>query len=81
VTAVAIADDPATGGYWILKSTGGVDGFHAPWRGSLAGKIPAGATMTAIAAGLHGGYLILGSNGSVHAFGTPSYGSDAGRRG
>ncbi len=81
VTAVAIATDPATGGYWILKSTGGVDGFHAPWRGSLAGKIPAGATITAIAAGLNGGYLILSSNGTVHAFGTPSYGSDAGRLG
>jgi hypothetical protein len=79
VTAVGLAADPATGGYWILKSTGGVDNFHAPWRGSLVGKLRLGATMTAIAAGLPGGYLVLSSDGAVHAFGTPWYGSDAGR--
>lgn len=78
VTAVGLATDPATGGYWILKSTGGVDNFDAPWHGSLTGNIPAGATLTAIAAGRPGGYLILASNGAVHAFGTPFYGSDAG---
>src|ERR1022692_2127595 len=79
VRAVGLAVDPATGGYWILKSTGGVDGFHAPWHGSLYGKIPAGATVTAIAAGQPGGYLILTSTGGVHSFGTPWYGSDAGQ--
>ena len=67
--AVGLAADPATGGCWILQSTGGVDGFHAPWRGSLYGKIPARATVTAIA-GLPDGYLILTSNGAVHSFGT-----------
>jgi peptidoglycan/xylan/chitin deacetylase (PgdA/CDA1 family) len=79
VRAVGLAADPATGGYWILTSTGGVDGFHAPWHGSLYGKIPAGATVTAIAAGQPGGYLVLTSNGGVHNFGTPWYGSDAGK--
>ena len=68
VTAVGLAANPATGGYWILKSTGGVDGFHAPWHGSLHCKIPARATVTAIA-GLPDGYLILTSNGAVHSFG------------
>ncbi len=77
VQAVGLAVDPATGGYWILKSTGGVDSFHAPRRGSLTGKIPAGATVTAITAGRPGGYLILTSDGGVHANGTPFYGSDA----
>ncbi|HEX9033196.1 MAG TPA: polysaccharide deacetylase family protein, partial [Streptosporangiaceae bacterium] len=79
VRAVGLASDPATGGYWILKSTGGVDAFHAPWHGSLAGKIPAGCTVTAIAAGPRGGYLVLTSDGGVHNFGTPWHGSDAGR--
>ncbi len=79
LTAVGLAADPVTGGYWILKSTGGVDGFHAPWRGSLTGRIPAGATITAIAAGQPGGYLVLTSDGGVHNFGTPWFGSDAGR--
>lgn len=35
VRAVGLAVDPATGGYWILKSTGGVNRFHAPWHGSV----------------------------------------------
>ena len=79
VRAIGIAADPATGGYWILRSTGGVDSFHAPWHGSLAGRIPHGTAVTAIAAGRPGGYLVLTSNGGVHGFGTPVYGSDAGQ--
>lgn len=79
-TAIGVASDRATGGYWILKSNGGVRNFHAPWHGSLDGKaIPAGAVATAIAAGRPGGYLILTSDGGVYNFGTPSYGSDAGK--
>ena len=49
MTAAGIAADPKTGGYWILKSDGGVDGFAAPWYGSLAGHIPAaGQAVTGI---------------------------------
>ena len=51
VTAVALTADPVTGGYWILKSNGGVDNYCAPWYGSLAGRVPAGQAVTAIAAG------------------------------
>ncbi len=47
--AVAIAADPVTGGYWVLRTDGGVSNFNAPWYGSLAGKIPAGQAVTAIA--------------------------------
>ena len=77
--AVGIAANPANGGYWILKSTGGVDNFHAPWHGSLAGRLRPGTAATAIAAGRPGGYLILTSDGAVHAYGTPFHGSDEGR--
>lgn len=77
-TAIGLACDSATGGYWILKSNGGVVSFHAPWHGSLLGKVPAGAVATAIAAGRPGGYLVLTSDGGVYNFGTPAYGSDAG---
>ena len=49
--AVGIAVDPATGGYWILKSNGGVANYNAPWYGSLTGKVPAGQAVTGIAAG------------------------------
>ncbi len=79
VTAIGLAVDPATSGYWILRSNGGVNNFHAPWQGGLLGKVPAGASVTAIAAGRANGYLILTSDGGVHAFGTPWHGSDAGR--
>jgi peptidoglycan/xylan/chitin deacetylase (PgdA/CDA1 family) len=78
ITAIGLASDPVTGGYWILKSNGGVVGFHAPWRGSMAYKLPAGVSVTAIASSSRGGYLILTSDGQVHNFGTPRYGSDAG---
>ncbi len=35
VGAVALAVDAKTTGYWILKSSDGIDAFHAPWEGSL----------------------------------------------
>lgn len=78
VTAVAMAGDPATGGYWIVDSDGAVYGYHAGLHGSLAGHVPPGYSITAMTAGLHGGYLILTSNGKVHTFGTPWYGSIVG---
>jgi len=79
VAGVGLAADRVTGGYWMLKSNGGVSNFNAPWSGSLTGKIPAGQTVTAIAASPSGGYLILVSGGGVYAYGTPGYGSSAGR--
>jgi len=75
VTALAIAADPATGGYWIADSDGSVAGFRAPRHGSLAGHVPPGYSVTAIAAGPHGGYLLLTSNGGIHVFGMPFFGS------
>ena len=66
-TAVGLAAQPGTGGYWILTSTGRVDAFGAPRLGSLSGQIPLGAMVTAIAADA-GGYLILTSTGQVYAF-------------
>ena len=49
MTATGFAADPATGGYWIVKSNGGVDAFGAPWHGSLAWHVPAGQSVTGIA--------------------------------
>jgi hypothetical protein len=75
--AVGFAVDARSHGYWILTSNGGVDNFHAPWKGSLKHKVGAQVPV-AIAAPPHGGYLILTSNGGVHKFGPAvSYGSDA----
>ena len=49
MTATGFAADPATGGYWIVTSNGGVDAFAAPWHGSLAWHVPAGRSVTGIA--------------------------------
>jgi peptidoglycan/xylan/chitin deacetylase (PgdA/CDA1 family) len=78
VRAVGITADHATGGYWVLKSNGGVKNFHALWSGSLAGQLPAGVRATAIAAGVSGGYYVLTSDGGVHAFAATDWGSDLG---
>lgn len=78
VKAIALARDRHTGGYWILKSDGGIDSFHAPWDGSLKHKLR-GQRPTALAAGPRGGYLVLTSNGAVYPFGPAvSQGSDSG---
>jgi peptidoglycan/xylan/chitin deacetylase (PgdA/CDA1 family) len=79
VTAISLAADPLTGGYWVLTSSGRVGAFGAPWLGSLAGHIPPGVAVISIAASTDGGYFILTSNGGVHAFGTAWHGSDAGK--
>jgi hypothetical protein len=31
-----MATDPATGGYWLVGSDGGIFTFHAPFEGSAA---------------------------------------------
>ena len=79
VTAVALARDRKTGGYWILRSDGGVDNFHAPWYGGLRKKLGS-AKVVGLAAGQRGGYFILTSNGAVHRYGPAKlHGSDAGK--
>jgi hypothetical protein len=79
VTAVALARDRKTGGYWILRSDGGVVGFHAPFHGSLRYKLH-GTQPVAMAGSPRGGYLVLTSDGGVHAFGPIArHGGDAGK--
>jgi hypothetical protein len=78
---VRIAADPMGGGYWILRSNGGVDAFGATASGSLAGKLH-GTRAVAIAPGTSGGYLILTADGGVHPFGKANWhGSDKGKLG
>jgi hypothetical protein len=78
VSAVALARDKRDG-YWILRSDGRVDSFHAPSYGGLQNRL--GDThAAALAAGQRGGYFILTSDGAVHHFGGAKYhGSDAGK--
>ncbi|MGH9114975.1 MAG: delta-60 repeat domain-containing protein, partial [Acidimicrobiales bacterium] len=35
---VGMADDPVTGGYWLVASDGGIFAFNAPFAGSMGGK-------------------------------------------
>lgn len=76
VSAVALAQDRKTGGYWILRSDGGVKGFRAPLHGSLRNKLH-GARPVAMVGSPRGGYQILTSDGRVHSFDASWYGSDA----
>lgn len=79
VRAVALARDRRTGGYWILRSDGGVANFHAPFHGSLWGKL-GGTRPVALAGSPTGGYLVLTANGGVHGFGPVArYSGDAGK--
>ncbi len=77
VRAVALAKDRKSTGYWILKSTGGVDNFHAPWYGSVKHKLQ-GHRPVDLAEAPRGGYLILTGNGGVHPFHAAWHNSDAG---
>jgi hypothetical protein len=51
VRAVALETSAAAAGYRILRSDGGVNGFHASWNGSLKGWLRGGVRAAAIAAG------------------------------
>jgi hypothetical protein len=79
VVAVAIAVDPATGGYWIATSTGDVANFDAPNDGSpLVGADGTydGVPVSALAAAPGGaGYYVLRANGVIDSYGAVSHGS------
>lgn len=78
VTAVSMAFDHATGGYWLLKSNGGVSGLDAPVDGSLKGKLGGIRPVAIVPSGA--GYLILTANGAVHPYGGAFFhGSDRGK--
>jgi peptidoglycan/xylan/chitin deacetylase (PgdA/CDA1 family) len=78
--AVGLVTDPDTGGYWLLKASGVVVAYRAPYYGDLAGKLAGHVRPVAIAAS-RGGYLVLTSDGRVHAFGAPFHGQPAGTMG
>ncbi len=62
----------AGGGYYVLRSGGGVGAFGVPWYGSMAGRLPAGVTATGIAVDpATGGYWVVTSAGNVFAFHAP----------
>ncbi len=72
---VGIAVDPATGGYWLVATDGGVFSFNAPFLGST-GAIRLNKPIVGMSATLDGsGYWMVASDGGVFSFNAPFYGS------
>jgi len=71
--------DPATGGYWLVASNGGVFSFGAPFFGST-GALSLRAPIVGMAATVDGGgYWLVGADGGVFCFGdAPFFGSTGG---
>jgi hypothetical protein len=78
--AVAMADDDATGGYWLVGSDGGIFTFDAPFYGSMGG-IPLNRPIVGMAGDPQtGGYWEVASDGGIFAFNAPFLGSMGGTR-
>jgi hypothetical protein len=75
---VAVATDPATGGYWMTDDQGDVYAVNAPSYGGLNGTQTA-APVVGITA-FQSGYLLVTANGNVYAFNATSDGDLGSRR-
>jgi ribosomal protein L24E len=70
---VAMAADPATGGYWLVASDGGVFSFDAPFYGST-GAIRLNQPVVGMAATPSGhGYWLVAADGGIFTFGDAKY--------
>ena len=70
---VASATDPATGGYWLAATDGGVFSFGAPFEGS-AGALPLRSPVVGMAATADGlGYRLVAADGGVFAYGDAAF--------
>ncbi len=70
---VGIAADPATGGYWLVASDGGVFSFNAPSLGST-GAIHLNQPIVGMASTSDGkGYWLVASDGGIFAFGDAGF--------
>jgi N-acetylmuramoyl-L-alanine amidase len=77
---VGTASDPATGGYWLVASNGGVFAFGAPFYGS-AGALHLVAPIVGMAATTDGrGYWLVASDGGIFAYGDAGFSGSMGGR-
>jgi len=76
---VASATDPATDGYWLAATDGGVFSFGAPFEGS-AGALPLRSPVVGMAPTADGlGYRLVAADGGIFAYGDAAfYGSMGG---
>ena len=76
---VGMADDPASGGYWLVAADGGVFSFDAPFFGSTGGVALADPVTALTALGDGQGYRMVATDGGIFDFGAaPFEGSSAG---
>ncbi len=77
---VGMAVDPATGGYWLVATDGGIFSFNAPFHGST-GAIRLNQPIVGMTATANGsGYWFVASDGGVFAFNAHFYGSTGNER-
>lgn len=70
---VASATDPATGGYWLAATDGGVFSFGAPFEGS-AGGLLLRSPVVGMAPTIDGfGYRQVAADGGIFAYGSASF--------
>ncbi len=66
---VGMATDPATGGYWLVATDGGIFAFNAPFLGST-GNIHLNQPIVGMSGDQSGqGYWMVASDGGIFAFG------------
>ena len=70
---VGMAQDPVTGGYWLVASDGGIFAFNAPFLGST-GSIHLNEPIVAMAGTPTGqGYRFMAGDGGVFDYGDAQY--------
>jgi hypothetical protein len=74
---VGMAADPATGGYWLVASDGGIFAYNAPFYGSTGSIHLNKPIVGMVAAPTGNGYWLVASDGGIFSFGpgSPFYGS------
>ena len=70
---VAVAANPATGGYWLVGRDGGVFSFNAGYHGSLSGNRLTSPVVAMASTPSGNGYWLASSDGGVFAFGDATY--------
>lgn len=73
----AVAADPATGGYWMAGSDGGVFAFHASYHGTLSGHRLTSPVVAMAATPSGDGYWLASRDGGVFTFGRAGYDGNA----
>ena len=72
---VGMAVDPATGGYWLVASDGGIFAFNAPFYGSTGSTILNRPVVGMAESNGGSGYWLVASDGGIFSFNAPFYGS------